>query len=314
VDGDKLKYTITKQPTNGTLSGKAPNLTYTPNKDYNGEDSFSFIANDSKIDSNETTVNLSITPVADLVSLKLNIDNKNLNIDTNTTYTLTPTYDEGEIPQELVQKISNPNWIENIANAVYVDNNNHLLFASIDGNITIQAKIDNIVSNTISLDIYWEVNGHRLPPMPDEKKNNETLLGIDSNSNGVRDDVERWIYERYKDKHPIYAALAMDSAQADQEALKGSTHYEKAHNMSSDVIDCEGYYKYFADMNGEQKIIDEYDRVAGREVLSRTVNNKDRVKAYVAYDHSLSGGVYDSPRTLEDRKNLCSKKVLEVVK
>ncbi len=37
------------------------------------------------------------------------------------------------------------------------------------------------------------IHGHRLPPEPDPKVNNATLLGVDVNHNGVRDDVERWI-------------------------------------------------------------------------------------------------------------------------
>jgi hypothetical protein len=45
----------------------------------------------------------------------------------------------------------------------------------------------------IFLNIYWEVNGHSLPPEPDSKVNNAALFGIDSNHNGVWDDVERWI-------------------------------------------------------------------------------------------------------------------------
>ncbi|MDR1006934.1 MAG: hypothetical protein LBL65_00005, partial [Campylobacteraceae bacterium] len=40
-------------------------------------------------------------------------------------------------------------------------------------------------------------HGYQLPPCPDPVKNDETLLGIDSNNNGVRDDVEIWIYNTY---------------------------------------------------------------------------------------------------------------------
>ncbi|HFD14302.1 MAG TPA: hypothetical protein ENJ34_03265, partial [Epsilonproteobacteria bacterium] len=58
------------------------------------------------------------------------------------------------------------------------------------------------------------INGHVLPPEPDPKVNNATLLGVDVNHNGVRDDVERWIYETYKDKHPIYIDIAMQAARA----------------------------------------------------------------------------------------------------
>ncbi len=36
-----------------------------------------------------------------------------------------------------------------------------------------------------------KINGIVVPPEPDPVKNNATLAGIDSNSNGVRDDLER---------------------------------------------------------------------------------------------------------------------------
>ena len=51
----------------------------------------------------------------------------------------------------------------------------------------------------LTSNIYSEtINDYELPPEPDPKINNATLLGIDSNNNGVRDDVERWIYKTYK--------------------------------------------------------------------------------------------------------------------
>ena len=40
-----------------------------------------------------------------------------------------------------------------------------------------------LTSNTFS----ETINGHTLPPEPDPKINNSTLLGIDSNNNGVRE-------------------------------------------------------------------------------------------------------------------------------
>ncbi|MEN9359293.1 MAG: hypothetical protein RL095_828 [Verrucomicrobiota bacterium] len=65
VDGNALTYTIVAAPTKGTLSGTAPNLTYTPNANYNGADSFTFKANDGTVDSNVATVSLSIAAVND---------------------------------------------------------------------------------------------------------------------------------------------------------------------------------------------------------------------------------------------------------
>jgi hypothetical protein len=41
------------------------------------------------------------------------------------------------------------------------------------------------------------INGITVPPEPDPVSNNATLLGVDSNNNGVRDDVERKIATKY---------------------------------------------------------------------------------------------------------------------
>ena len=64
-DGDALTYIITTPPTHGTLSGTAPNLTYTPDANYNGSDSFKFRANDGTSNSNSATVSITVTPVGD---------------------------------------------------------------------------------------------------------------------------------------------------------------------------------------------------------------------------------------------------------
>jgi len=64
-DGDALSFILITQPTHGTLSGTAPNLTYTPNPDFNGVDSFTFKVNDGKLDSNTATVTITINPVND---------------------------------------------------------------------------------------------------------------------------------------------------------------------------------------------------------------------------------------------------------
>ncbi|MGD9419158.1 MAG: Ig-like domain-containing protein, partial [Verrucomicrobiota bacterium JB025] len=65
VDEDSLTFTVTVPPTNGVLSGTAPDLTYTPNENYNGADSFSFVANDGTEDSDAATVTITVAPVND---------------------------------------------------------------------------------------------------------------------------------------------------------------------------------------------------------------------------------------------------------
>lgn len=61
ADGDPLLFSVSSQPVNGLLSGSAPNLTYTPNADFNGSDSFTFIATDGIIDSGVGVVHIAIT-------------------------------------------------------------------------------------------------------------------------------------------------------------------------------------------------------------------------------------------------------------
>jgi hypothetical protein len=45
-DGPPLTYTVSEGPVHGVLTGSAPNLTYTPNAEYTGTDSFTFAASD----------------------------------------------------------------------------------------------------------------------------------------------------------------------------------------------------------------------------------------------------------------------------
>jgi hypothetical protein len=65
ANGDPLTFRVINQPSHGSLSGTAPNLTYTPNINFNGADSFAFVANDGWVDSTSAMVNLTVAPVND---------------------------------------------------------------------------------------------------------------------------------------------------------------------------------------------------------------------------------------------------------
>jgi hypothetical protein len=62
ADGNPLTYAVVTQPAHGTLSGTAPNLTYTPTPRYSGPDSFTFKVNDGTVDSAPGTVSITVTP------------------------------------------------------------------------------------------------------------------------------------------------------------------------------------------------------------------------------------------------------------
>ncbi len=63
-DGDALTYTV-GAPAHGTLSGTAPNLTYTPAANYNGPDSFTVSVSDGALISATVTISITVTPVED---------------------------------------------------------------------------------------------------------------------------------------------------------------------------------------------------------------------------------------------------------
>ena len=147
------------------------------------------------------------------------------------------------------------------------------------------------------------IHGYILPPEPDPKINNSTLLGIDSNNNGVRDDVEIWIYKTYKDKHPIYIDIAMQDARANKLILE---HPEKAleiHDEVDKATDCQAYYKYSAKYYNEPILIQE-DAVDEYFRSKIYFNTKERMNAYLQYDTLLSGGVYTLLKDKE-RKAAC---------
>ena len=66
-DGDSLTYSIVSNPSNGSLGNvSGAGVTYTPNANWNGTDTFTYKANDGKADSNTSTVTLTVAAVNDI--------------------------------------------------------------------------------------------------------------------------------------------------------------------------------------------------------------------------------------------------------
>ncbi|MFC1727572.1 tandem-95 repeat protein [Patescibacteria group bacterium] len=89
IDGDPLSYSIVDSPTHGTLSVVTGNqVTYTPNVDYAGDDSFTYKANDGIADSNTATVDISVNEINDPPVLDP-IGNKTVDELVNLNFTVT---------------------------------------------------------------------------------------------------------------------------------------------------------------------------------------------------------------------------------
>jgi hypothetical protein len=64
-NGGALSYRVVTQPAHGSLSGSGSVLTYTPAPNYNGPDSFTFVAYDGKSQSATATVSFNVASVND---------------------------------------------------------------------------------------------------------------------------------------------------------------------------------------------------------------------------------------------------------
>lgn len=100
ANGDALTFEITGEPSHGGLSGNAPSLTYTPDTDYSGSDSFSFVAKDSALTSNEATVTITVNNPnnqAPVVALMDPVDGTVFTAPAQITITATASDNDGTI-------------------------------------------------------------------------------------------------------------------------------------------------------------------------------------------------------------------------
>ena len=69
VEGDSVTYSIVSDVSNGSTSLSGSTVTYTPAANYNGTDTFTFKANDGTVDSNVSTVTITVAAVNDAPTL-----------------------------------------------------------------------------------------------------------------------------------------------------------------------------------------------------------------------------------------------------
>ncbi len=244
-------------------------------------------------------LSLVTTIYAKPLNLLLTVGENPLNRDHNTTITLKATYDDNTIKTP-----TNVEWLINPKDAVSIEGTT--LTAIKDTNVTIQAKVGNTFSNKVTLNIYWEVDGHRLPPEPDPKVNNATLGGVDSNHNGVRDDVERKVYATYK--KAIDRAVMMQtfktkqSMLADPDLVKNAREWEK---KNSKYFYCEEYLHLY-------KNIKRFSKKTIDSIFEWQFNTEARVRKYYQYDRALSGGVYSLGKPSVNDCEFDVEKVLEM--
>ena len=153
------------------------------------------------------------------------------------------------------------------------------------------------------------IDGYTLPPMPDKALNDSTLLGIDSNDNGVRDDVEIYIYKRYKEgiNYKIDRAIAMQYAKATQVTLiEPEKAYEnKTYMLMENAGDCE-WYHYDTHLKDATTYLEgrkyrQAHDVFDAEMKDVIFNTRMRLEAYMKFNDALSGHIFESTSPTKDK-------------
>lgn len=148
------------------------------------------------------------------------------------------------------------------------------------------------------------INGYTLPSEPDPTINDSTLLGIDVNNNGVRDDVERLIIiEETKNTNfpKTHIALSLQYAWAWQKILTNPTLENRyiLENYSS----CKRYFKKkhtndmpFVDIMKWKK---ENKTILGIKLDDKIFNTKLRIEQNFQFNQACSGHIFNLPGVLE---------------
>jgi len=224
-----------------------------------------------------------------------------------TTLTVTANYDDNT-----TQDISNDvKWTIQDSSVASVTNGT--IKGLKEGTTTLRAKYNGKISETLTVKVVGQVeviNGYKLPPEPDPKVNNATLLGIDSNDNGVRDDVERYIVQTYKDEK-IAIEIGFQVARAYNAVIEDPSNAEETMKILDAAQDCKGYFTFLADRYGDPILIK--DKSEPKKFRSIAINTEERIRAYLKYNRALSGGVYTSIPAKE-RKKQCSFNVEQMLK
>ena len=251
-------------------------------------------------DGNTTKTNTTV-PMEKIKSLELTVGKTSLNREENTTVKVMAVYGDGT-RKEVTNEV---NWIQKPKDTLLITNAVLSSFKDVDTEIRAILPKQHKASNAVTLDLYWEVRGHRLPPEPDSIQNNTTLEGIDSNDNGVRDDVERKIYEKYP--KALHVALLMDGAKQFQKVLVQPLSNAKI--LVKDlgkIIDCKIYL-------GRSDMVIGSDNFIMSDILENsTFNNPQRVRKYLDYNLALSGGTYGGSIS-NIKRDICSSEVIKVL-
>ena len=178
--------------------------------------------------------------------------------------------------------------------------NTKLVFGEIEttADITLNLKVTDNADATASAQTtirIAEIDAATLPPEPDAEAGRQTVQGIDTNGNGVRDDVEHSLYRLYPLDTPRREMLLISAQAAQMALLAGSENNQSAGDAASrrsaEFAAC-GVASGIPRLGADIAFVDVF-----------TVNTEARLQAYLAYDASRAGTVQ---RAIDPNSANCS--------
>ena len=209
----------------------------------------------------------------------------------STQLTITATYDDNK-SEDVTQKATYRSSDSSVA-----DVDKGLLSTFKEGSTTLKVSYGGKNIN-IQVEVYELIEGHLLPHEPDNP--DATLLGVDKNDNGVRDEVERWIYKEMPTYHhpEIERVVAMQQAKAYQLNL---SDVNNTNDIAIDAvnrgIDCWAYYSHI-----KRLPLDSAVSKFGAKLQDKVFNTKERLETYFQFNRNLGIRVFTDT---EDTVNSC---------
>ncbi len=150
-----------------------------------------------------------------------------------------------------------------------------LLFSSICVFTFVKARDKDFLSNT-------------------DKQGMLTLLGIDSDKDGVRNDIQQYIYSEYKDDEAAKLVL-IELAKLYQTTLIQADDTDASYNNATKAMRLFECLRYINNRSA-RKILNSFDR--------KFFNTKERLRVYDQFEENISGKVFPST-PISARKYTC---------
>ncbi|WP_415406391.1 Ig-like domain-containing protein [Sulfurovum sp. CS9] len=211
----------------------------------------------------------------------------------STQLSITATYDNNN-SEDITQKATYTSSDSSVA-----DVDKGLVSTFKEGSTTLEVSYGG-KNITITVEVYEMIEGHLLPHKPQDP--DATLLGVDKNNNGVRDEVERWIYKDMPTYHhpEIERVIAMQQAKAYQLNL---SDVNNTNDIPIDAvnrgIDCWAYYIRSKQIPFNESYISMDKYLA--KLQDKVFNTKERLKTYFQFNKNLGIRVFtDTQETVNN--------------